>query len=216
MRGIRDALEGAKPDFSITSLLAKQMGVILEGTSPSVVFEIMAEDKAAFAGLDYAALAQVMPQWPIVGRGDMYYGGTTYDNQAGLGVQLTSAAQRREKFGLPRIQKPAALRPRERRLLAVPVTRLYDRGRTVATAELLEPRIGEAYIALHPSAAELLKVKAGERVKFSLDGVSQNVPLRLDDTIASGVVLVPRSMGLPIDQPMEASVKPIRKTAGRS
>ena len=27
-------------------------------------------------------------QWPIVGRGDMYYGGTTYENKQGLGVHL--------------------------------------------------------------------------------------------------------------------------------
>ena len=28
-------------------------------------------------------------QWPIVGRGDLYYGGTTYENKQGLGVHLT-------------------------------------------------------------------------------------------------------------------------------
>jgi NADH-quinone oxidoreductase subunit G len=103
------ALEGTKADFAITSQVAKQMGVILEGTSASVVFEIMAADNSSFAGLNYARLAETEPQWPIVGRGDMYYGGTTYANKQGLGVQLSNAAQRGEKVGLPRIQKTTVL-----------------------------------------------------------------------------------------------------------
>ena len=209
------ALEGTKPDFAITSQVAKQMGVILEGTSASVVFEIMVEDHPSFAGLDYAKLAEVTSQWPIVGRGDLYYGGTTYENKDGLGVQLSNAAQRGEKFSLPRVQKVTALRPKEKKLLAVPITKLYDRGVTVSTAALLDQRIGETFIALHPSAAERFAVKAGERVKLSLDGVSEEVPVRIDDTISAGVVLVPRSMGLPIHQPTEASVKAIKKVTAR-
>jgi NADH-quinone oxidoreductase subunit G len=209
------ALEGPKPDFAITSQLAKQMGVILEGTSASVVFEIMVADQSSFAGLDYAKLAEVKSQWPIVGRGDLYYGGTTYENKDGLGVQLSNSAQRGEKFSLPRVQKVVALRPKEKKLLAVPITKLYDRGVTVSSAELLEQRIGEIYIALHSSAAELFKVSAGERVRLSLDGVSAEVQVRIDDTISAGVVLVPRSMGLPIHEPTAASVKSIRKAAVR-
>ena len=209
------ALEGTKPDFSITSQVAKQMGVILEGTSASVVFEIMVEDQPSFAGLDYAKLAEVKSQWPIVGRGDLYYGGTTYENKDGLGVQLSNAAQRGEKFSLPRVQKVLALRPKEKKLLAVPITKLYDRGVTVSTAKLLDQRIGETFIVLHPSAAEQFKVKDGERVTFSLDGMSEEVRIKIDDTISAGVVLVPRSMGLPIHEPIEASLKAIKKAAGR-
>jgi predicted molibdopterin-dependent oxidoreductase YjgC len=49
----------SKPDFAITSMVAKQMGVILEGTSPSVVFDILANSVDAFNELSYDALAQV-------------------------------------------------------------------------------------------------------------------------------------------------------------
>ena len=200
-------MEGTKPDFAITSIVARQMGVILEGTSASVVFEILATDNPSFAGLNYDRLAEVVPQWPIVGRSDMYYGGTTYQNRSGLGVQLSSAALRGEKFNLPRLQKPAALRPRENKLLAVPITKLYDRGITLATSTLLAQRIGEPFIALHPSAAEKLGVQAGQQVNLSLDGADEDVVVRIDHTIPAGVALVPRSMGLPISEPAEASVK---------
>ncbi len=209
------ALGDARPDFAITSQLARQMGVILEGTSAAVVFDIMAEDLASFAGLDYARLAQVKPQWPQVGRGDLYYGGTTYENTQGLGVQLSNAAGRGETVHLPRVQKVTAPRPKERKLLAVPVTRLYDRGTTLAVTGLLERRIGEAYIALHPAAAEKYGVAAGERVRLSLDGVSSEVVVKMDDTISTGVALVPRSMGLPIAEPTEASLKAAKKVAVR-
>ena len=41
-----------------------------------------------FSGVSYLKLAEVTEQWPIVGRRDLYYGGTTYENKQGLGVQL--------------------------------------------------------------------------------------------------------------------------------
>ncbi len=209
------AIADAKADYAITSQVAKQMGVILEGTSASVVFDIMAEDLPSFASLNYAKLAQVKSQWPMVGRGDLYYGGTTYENKQGLGVQLSNAASRAETVHLPRIQKVTAPRPKEKKLLAVPVTRLYDHGTTLASASLLNQRIGEAYVALHPSAAEKYGVTAGERVRFSLDGVSEEVLVKIDETISTGVALVPRSMGLPISEPTEASVKVIKMVAVR-
>jgi NADH-quinone oxidoreductase subunit G len=209
------ALGETKPDFAITSMVAKQAGVILEGTSASVVFEIMAADMPIFAGLTYEKLAEVKEQWPIVGRGDLYYGGTTYENKQGLGVHLSNAAERSEKFTLPRVQKVTVLRPKENKLLAVPVTKLYDRGVTVASAELLDQRIGELFIALHSSLAKDLEVEAGDVVKLSLDGTSEDVTVKIDDTISAGVVLVPRSMGLPINEPTEASLKVGKKAAVR-
>ena len=165
--------------------------------------------------LSYARLAEVHEQWPIVGRGDMYYGGTTYENTQGLGVQLLNATQRGRKVSLPRGRKTAALRPREKRLLAVPVTKLYDRARTVASAALRGTRIGETYIAVHPSAAKTFGIAAGERVTVSLDGASEEVVVRTDESIATGVALIPRSMGLPIVEPTPIRLKSGRKGAAR-
>ncbi len=62
----------SKPDYAITAMLAKQMGVILQGTSATVVFDILSNSVEAFNELSYDALAQVREQWPIVGRSDMY------------------------------------------------------------------------------------------------------------------------------------------------
>jgi NADH-quinone oxidoreductase subunit G len=197
----------AKPDFAITSQLARHMGVILEGTSVSAVFDILSESVKSFEGLNYAKLAEVKEQWPIVGRSDLYYGGTTYENTKGMGAHLSAAATRGEKLSIPRVQKEAAPRPKENELLAVPITKLYDRGTTITSAELLDQRVGETSISLHPDAAENLGVTAGQKVNVSFNGVSGEAIVKLDDTISVGVALIPRSMGIAIREPVAVKVK---------
>ncbi|HLA06636.1 MAG TPA: NADH-quinone oxidoreductase subunit NuoG, partial [Anaerolineales bacterium] len=162
----------AKPDFAITSQIARHMGVILEGTSVSAVFNILAESVASFEGLDHARLAEVKPQWPIVGRGDLYYGGTTYENTQGMGAHLSAAAARGETVHIPRVQKEAIPHPKEKELLAVPVNKLYDRGTTVMSAGLLHERIGEASVSLHPEAAKRLGFEEGQMVNVSFNGTT--------------------------------------------
>jgi NADH-quinone oxidoreductase subunit G len=197
----------ARPDFAITAQIAKQAGVIMEGLSASVVFDILAASVKAFEELSYARLAEVKLQWPPVGRSDLYYGGTTYENKQGLGVQLVPAAQRGETVSIPKVRKDPVLRPKEKELLAVPVNRLYDRGLTVRAAELLDLRVGQAAVSLHPEAAKRLGVAAGQAVTIRFDGVSGEAVVKIDETISTGVALVPRSMGIAIREPVTAKVK---------
>ena len=197
----------AKADFSITSQIARHMGVVLEGTSVLAVFDILAASIKSFEGLDYARLAEVKQQWPIVGRGDVYYGGTTYENTQGLGVHLSAATTRGEEVSISKVKEEAVARPKENELLAVPVTKLYDRGTTVLPAELLHERIGDASVVLHPDAAKKLGVEAGQTVNVSFNGVSGEAIVKLDDTISVGVALIPRSMGLAIREPVAVKVK---------
>jgi NADH-quinone oxidoreductase subunit G len=201
----------AKPDFAITSQIARNMGVVLEGTSISALFDILADSVKSFEGLNYAKLAEVRPQWPIVGRGDVYYGGTTYENKHGMGAQLSSAATRGEKVSLPKVNasREAAPRPKENELLAVPVTKLYDRGTTVMmSANLLRDWIKGPTISLHPDAAKNLGVEDGQLVTVSFNGTSGDAVVNLDDSISVGIALIPRSMGIAIREPVPAKVKP--------
>jgi NADH-quinone oxidoreductase subunit G len=197
----------ARADFSITSQIAHHMGILLEGTSVSAVFDRLAASVKAFEGLTYARLAEVRPQWPIVGRDDLYYGGTTYENTQGMGAHLSAAAGRGETVSIPKVEKEALPRPKEKELLAVPVTRLYDRGTTVLPSELLHQRIGQPHLVLHPSAAESLGVAEGQKVNVSFDGVNGEAVVRLSETISVGVALIPRSMGLAIREPVAVKVK---------
>ena len=190
-------------DFAILGDIGKRLEIDMEQRTARQVFDRLALGVAAFAGLSYQRLAEVTEQWPIVGRSDMYYGGTTYGNKHGLGVHLP-AVQAGEPAETPAAQP--ARRPTENELLAVPVTRLYDRGVTVETATLLAQRIGETSVVLHPEAAKRLGVEAGQRITLSFDGVSGEALVKLDDTVPAGVALVPRSMGLAIREPVPAKV----------
>jgi hypothetical protein len=84
---------------------------------------------------------------------------------------------------------------------------LYDRGVTVNPAQLLDGRVGETSVTLHPSTAKNLGLEAGGRAKIKFEGVNADVLVKLDDTISMGVALVPRSMGLAIREPVVAKVK---------
>lgn len=197
----------AKADFAIAGEIGRRLGLNMENGSASITFDRLAANVKDFAGLDYNKLAEVKPQWPIVGRGDLYYGGATYENRQGLGVQLSTAAERGEAVSLPEVRKDSALRPKEDELLAVPVTKLYDLGATVSPAALLGQRIGAATVSLHPEAAKRLGLEAGMRVALSFDGLGGEALVKIDDTISAGVVLVPRSMGLAVREPVSVRVQ---------
>ena len=95
-------------------------------------------------GLTYPELAEASEQWPIVGRSDLYYGGTTYENKQGLGVQL-AAGQPESRLArsaswtgsLPEHSFDLAKMTEQGLIWLVPVTRLYDRGTTVTPSQLL-------------------------------------------------------------------------------
>ncbi|HNC09130.1 MAG TPA: NADH-quinone oxidoreductase subunit NuoG, partial [Anaerolineales bacterium] len=178
----------SKPDYEITAMLAKQMGVILQGSSPAVVFEIMAHSIEAFNELSYEALTEVREQWPIVGRNDVYYGGTTYENTKGMGIQLLPMAQAGGTVRISKVRKEAALRPKEKELLAVPVNKLYDLGNTVSASGVLEQRIGETRITVNPATAEKLGLEDGKPANLNLDGLTVEALVRLDESVAAGVV----------------------------
>lgn len=77
-----------RPDFTITALVAGGLGLDLESGSPRKIMDMMATLLPAFAGISYEKLAEVHEQFPIIGRADLYYGGTSYQNTQGLGVHL--------------------------------------------------------------------------------------------------------------------------------
>jgi NADH-quinone oxidoreductase subunit G len=195
-----------KADFAIMAAIAREAGVELEGRSASLVMDKLTASVKTFAGISYLKLAEVTEQWPLVGRGDLYYGGTTYENKQGLGLQLdlTPGPFAQHPSGAPeRRGEHKTIRPDEEHWLAVPITRLYDLGVTVATSSLVRQRIGEAYVVLHPDAARKLGVAAGEKVELN----GSRLEVRLDATISTGVALVPRSMGFPINDPAVAELK---------
>ncbi len=194
---------GARPDFTITAQIASRLGLTLEGRLAARVFAQIGSVFPAFAGLTFIHLAQVEEQWPIVGRGDMYYGGTTYENSQGLGVHLAAGQPPAAAVAPKALSLPAA------EWVAVPVTDLYDRGALVSRSGTLQPRLANPYVRIHP--ADAAKMGAGETILASVAGVQLELQVVLDDTMPQGTAGVPRSLGLPLVQPEPLQI--IERTA---
>jgi NADH-quinone oxidoreductase subunit G len=194
-------------DFSITSAIALELGIEMEGHAASLVMDKLAASMPVFSSLSFLKLAEVTDQWPIVGRGDLYYGGTTYENKQGLGVSLPLVPLTPSTSG--RGANENSLHPDESQFMAVPITRLYDLGITVRTTALLAPHIGEATLRVHPETAK----KAGlqDSAEIHLNGFETTLKVVMDESVPASVGLVPRSMGIPIHEPVVVSVNPVKQ-----
>lgn len=192
---------GPRPDYAITAGIGERLGLALEDRWANRVMDQISAEIPDYAGVSYLRLSEVVPQWPIVGRNDLYYGGTTYENSQGLGVQLQPASQRGEAVPLGWLQPLVEAVVNGDNLLAVPVTRLYDRGDTMLPSTLLHERIGEPYVMLNPTTAERLNLDARDRVLVDLAGILSPARLEVDNDVPEGILLVPRSMGIPIHGP---------------
>jgi NADH-quinone oxidoreductase subunit G len=197
---------GSRADFAIAGQIGQSLGLEMESRIASKVMVRIAAAVKDYAGISYTQLAQVTEQWPIVGRGDVYYGGTTYENRQGLGVQIAPAVERGQTISLGWQQPPEVSAP-EGSLLAVPITRLYDRGRTVKPSKLLHLRIPQLYIVMNPEDATRFRIAEKDTVQMTLSGSTNLAVAHLDETLPAGFVLVPRSLGAPISGPAPVELR---------
>jgi NADH-quinone oxidoreductase subunit G len=193
------------PDFQITARLGQKLDLELEGRAAMLVMQRISTEVAGYTNVTYLKMAEVQEQWPIVGREDLYYGGTTYGNRQGLGVKLAplSAGELGPTLSW---NQPVTAPEMDEGLLGVPVTRLFDRAQTLIHSKLLvKARIPEPYVAVNPADAERLKITHGAMVTMEMQAASPEVlpvQARLDENVPAGVVLVPRSMGIDINGPV--------------
>jgi NADH-quinone oxidoreductase subunit G len=81
----------AKADWDIFRSVAEKLGLKWMFFGAESVMNDIAARVPAYAGLDYARLAETKEEWPPVGTSsDLYFGGTAYDNRGGVGAQTKS------------------------------------------------------------------------------------------------------------------------------
>jgi len=196
----------ARADFTIAAQIGLRLGLTLEGRSAAAVMRQVAQSVPDYAGVTYDRLAEVTEQWPDVGRHDLYYGGTTYNNYQGLGVRLSPDGRTAELPVVPEVTPVEAENPAG--LTAVPIDRLYDLGTTLQPSTfLLEDRLTRAMVSLHPEEAARLGLTPGQPARVNLNGLTVTAQVVVDEHVPAGVVLVPRSTGIPIDRPMPVQVE---------
>jgi NADH-quinone oxidoreductase subunit G len=197
---------GLMSDFAVVAQIGQRLGLELEDRIASRVMEQIAREIPDYAGLSYAKLSEVSEQWPLVGRDDLYYGGTSYENSQGLGVHLAPAAQKGGSPTLGWLQPQEVVIP-QGRLLAVPVTRLYDRGQAVSSNGLLQQRIPEPHVSVSAASGERLGLANGGKASMTVGEIEVLVSAHLDETLPEGVVLVPRSFGIAVSAPVAVTLK---------
>jgi len=206
---------GPRPDYAIAGLVGQRLQVDIDARTASVVMLRIAEEVPAYAGLTYPKISAVRQQYPIVGRGDLFYGGTGYDNRQGLGVQLASGIQTETRQPPMAVERGSRPFLREGEVLVLPVTHLYDPGRTVAPSTLLQARTARAELAMNAGTAASLGLAVQDAVGLALRGSDQPflVVVKVDETLPDGVITLPRSVGVPIFAPIPVKLLPVVQSA---
>jgi len=194
----------AKADFEIAAVIGSRLGLELEDRFPSLIFPKICDRVPGYSGLTYQKLAQVEEQWPIMGRADLYYGGTGYGNKTGLGIQLPITAESPtsdDRGWLDQIQKTSESPQQGNGLIGVPITKLYDNDVMVHSSDLLHSRLTKPFIAINPNDAQIQKTTDGMTVNVSVNGASALALVIIDENVPVGIALVPRNCGIPVTKP---------------
>jgi NADH-quinone oxidoreductase subunit G len=209
-------------DFAIAAMIAERVGISLSATSAAQVMAHIAEQVPAFAEMSYARLAEVVDQWPIVCREDLHYGGTSYQNFQGLGVRLRpmsepgpgSAKPAEISVAVPQVPQAGEVMDLEAgKLLAVPITRLYDRGQLISYSEVLHSRLPEPFVWLHPKTAATLGVLQSGLAWMWSGSSEMKVRVQPRTEVPREVFLVPRSMGFAVERPTVVTIRPVEVEA---
>jgi NADH-quinone oxidoreductase subunit G len=195
------------PDWQIIAKLGALLGVELNTISAAGVMRQLVSEISDYEGLDNQSISRVKQQWPLVGERDKYFGGSAYKNRQGLGFHLSPATERGEEFA-PQWSEPEEGLEGEGFLL-VPITVLYDRGTTVGSSEVLEPRLSPSNILLNPDDAVSLDLGEQTEVEMRMNGYVTQIAFKTRREVPSGVVLLPRSVGIPINKPVYVDLKPV-------
>lgn len=186
----------AIPAWQAASRLGAVLGQSREALSAAAVMLDIAKAVPAFKDCRYKNLAHVETQYPLIGRADVYYGGTAYDNKGGLGVQVPSAADSGEKVSAGKVTAPAAPKASAGELLLVPTVELYNRQRAFrpSIAAMMAPRTPDAYVALNAEDAQTLGVANGDTVTVTFEGGSLEVKAYVNGVAPQGTALLPRHL----------------------
>jgi NADH-quinone oxidoreductase subunit G len=185
------------PLWQIVSRLGETLGQGRAKLSAASVMLEITQNVPGFENCRYGALAQVEQQLPLMGREDLYYGGTAYDNTGGLGVQLATAADRGEAVVPGKVTLPQSVKAGGDDLLVVPTVRLYNRQWMFrpSAATILSQRTPDAYVELSSATAARLGISDGDLVEVSVENAPVvRVKAVVNGGAPDGVLLLPRHL----------------------
>ena len=187
----------AIPAWQALGRLAERVGQGKVKPSAAGVMLEITQRVPGFEGCRYQELSKVTRQFPEVGGEDLYFGGTSYKNTGGLGVQLSTAADRGESIGAGALNPASLPVGANGALTAIPVTVLYNREQTFrpSEVELMAPRVPQSFVEINSSDAARLGIRNGDTVRVTVgDAPALVAKAHVDGVAPQGVVLVPRHL----------------------
>jgi NADH-quinone oxidoreductase subunit G len=128
----------AKPDWWIFQEVARRLGAAWSYDGVASIFAELASRAPAYAGLTYAVLSAVAESWPPMGRADLYYGGTVYDNTGGAGARAPADA---ERPGFEAVLEWLPAPKASAAMLSQPPRQLYRDGELIRRSAVMAPRV---------------------------------------------------------------------------
>jgi predicted molibdopterin-dependent oxidoreductase YjgC len=185
--------EGTLPAWKVFAHIGSAMqGGDKPRIAPAQVMRDMTQHVLRYAGMDYLDLARVEAQFPTVGGSDLYYGGTAYTNDGGLGIQWATNAEK-EKYRLTVRPVKTAFEKHEG-LKVVPVRVLYDRDVLFSPSKLMHPHVPAPYALLNPRDAAGVGVADGDSIAISVGEQRVEVTARVNAQVPTGSVLLPQRL----------------------
>lgn len=198
----------ALPAWQVMSRIAEKLGGGRARLSAAAVMQEISQQVAAFAGASYAELKKVVKQYPLIGREDVYYGGTAYDNKGGLGVQIPTASDNGEAVAASPVSADGQPTPTRGDLLVVPAVRLYNRERTFQPSEaaLMSARIPAPYVEISSADAGPMGIADGDMVQVQVGDAALRVRAHVNGGAPAGSVVLPRHLEPGVAAPLTVSV----------
>ena len=175
----------SRPDWQIVAGIISK---ITEETVPfaaSLVFsKEVAKGVRPYKGMTYRSLGEAVEQFPVVGGEDLYYGGTSYKNEAGVGQQW-SAFGKAKSFDVPELASNKSDAP-----TVVNIAASYTPGTLLNKSEIIAPRMAEATVFLNSADAGKWNFNDGDQIGVLVNGETRNAKVHVNGVAPKGVVLL--------------------------
>lgn len=178
----------SRPDWMIVGQIIEKINGDKAPFAASLIFaKEIAKGVRAYKGMDYRTLAEVEVQYPMIGGDDVYYGGTSYKNEAGLGQQWAASSEARGKaktFDVP----SSASTSDGLNIVFTPAS--YTPGTLVNRSEFVQPRVAPPTVFINKEDAGSLRVGDGDDVIVRIKGESRKAKASVNGYAQQGVVLL--------------------------
>lgn len=176
-----------RPDWQIVAQIGERLDMGKPAFAASLLFRDLAKVVPQYKGMDYRSLAKVEDQWPDVGGEDVYFGGTSYRNEAGLGQQWPAAAETEDVELFEVVNGDTAV---SANLPLARIAKLYTPGALIDHTPMLADRLAAPTLHLHAGDAEKINAQDGDERVVAVNGRKISVRVSVNGRAPAGLALI--------------------------